>query len=110
VAGDMSNLIIIDRKHKRRNNDDQFNDPLGVEEAQKNNRNTIPIPAGSKNPIHLFIEKYGSHKMLYGKKCFALTDRKEIMSGYITKVIAPDMLYLKNKGVVKFSDCISLEE
>ena len=101
-------LIIIDRKKKRANSDNQWVDALGLEEARKEKARTIDIPSDSDNPIHKFIRTWGSHKLLLGKKVFCLNDRKEMLSGFIVDVIAPYYLSLRNKGVVKFSDVISV--
>ena len=103
-------LIIVDRKHKRANSDNQWKDPLGVEDAKHEKARTIEVPNDSKNPVHEFIRKWGSHKQLLGKKAFCLTDRKEMMWGYIIDVFPPFYLHLKNKGIAKFDDVISIAE
>ena len=104
----MPNTIIIDRKRKRANSDNQWVDPLGIEQAKKEKLRTIDVPSDSDNPIHKFIRQWGSHKLLLGRKVHCLTDRKEMLSGYVVDVIAPFYLLLKNKGIVKFSDVISI--
>ena len=101
--------IIVDRKHKRKNFDNNWSDPLGVEEARREKARTIEVPLDSDNPVHKFIAMWGSHKLLLGHKAHCITDRKEMMSGFIVDVIPPDYLHLKNKGVVRFKDVISLE-
>lgn len=103
----MPNLIIIDRKHKRKNSDEQWNDPLGTEEAKYNKARTIEIPKETKNPVYTAITSMGI-KSLLGRIAYCLNDKKEILSGRIVDVIPPGYLHLKNKGVVKIDDCISL--
>ena len=103
-------LIIVDRKRKQRSFDDQWSDPFGIEEAKREKARTIDVPNDSVNPIHKFIRKWGSHKLLLGKKVYCLTDQKTFLSGYIVDVIPPDYLLLRNKGIAKFEDVITLEE
>ena len=102
--------IIVDRKHKRANFDNQWADPFSVELAKKEQARTIDVPKDDKNPIYEFIRKWGSHKLLLGKKVHCLTDRQTVLSGYIVDVIPPSYLLLKNKGVAKFSDVITIGE
>ena len=104
----MANLIIVDRKHKRASSDSQWKDPLGVDEARREKARTIDIPSDSDNVIHKFIRTWGSHKLLLGRKVHCITDKKEMLSGFIVDVIAPYYLSLRNKGVVKFSDVVSI--
>ena len=101
--------VVAELRNKPINWDKDWTDPLGIDEAKRNKANTIEIPNDSKNVIHEFLRKWGNVKLLYGKKAFCLTDRKEIMSGFIVKVIPPHYLLLKNKGLARFSDVISLE-
>ena len=102
--------IIIDRKHKRANFDNQWNDVFSLDNAKKEQARTIDVPNDSKNPVHEFIRKWGSHKLLLNKTAFCITDRKEILSGRIVDVIPPYYLLLKNKGVATFDSVISISE
>jgi hypothetical protein len=105
----LSNLIIVDRKHKRKNFDNDWSDPFSLDETRKEKARTISIERGSSNAVHRYIEKWG-HKAILGKRVFALNDRQEPISGYAVDVIPPDYIHLKNKGVVRFKDCISIGE
>lgn len=101
--------VVTELRKKPINWDKDYTDVLGIDEAKHNRQNTIEVPKDSHNPIHEFLRKWGNAKLLIGKKAFCLTDRKEVMSGFITKVMPPCYLLLKDKGVADFSDCISLE-
>ena len=105
----MGNLIIVDRKKKKASFDNQFTDPLGVDEAKREKARTIDIPNDSTNPIHKFLRLWDSPKLLLGRCVHCLIDKKEVLSGYIVDVIPPFYLHLKDKGVVKFSDVVSME-
>ena len=102
--------IIVDRKHKRANFDNQWADPFSVELAKKEKARTIDIPNDSKNPVHEFIRKWGSHKLLLNKTAFCMTDKQTILSGRIVDIIPPHYLLLKNKGVATFDSVISISE
>jgi len=107
----MSNLIIIDRKKRRRYlmMDEQVNDPLGVDQAKHEKARTIEVPSDSDNPVHKFLREWKDHTFLLGHKAFCLNDKKDIMTGHIVKVIAPNWLVLKKKDAcVRFEDVISI--
>ena len=101
-------IIIVDRKHKKANSDNQWKDPLGIEEAKREKARTIEVPNDSDNPIYKFLRQWPL-KCLLGKKVFCLTDRKMMISGHIKDVIPPDYLLLKNDGgMARFKDVVSI--
>jgi hypothetical protein len=99
--------IIVDRKHKRANSDNQWSDPLGVEQAKREKARTIEIPKDSINPAYQMISLMGV-KSLLGLKAFCLNDRKEMISGIIVDIIPPFYISLRNKGVFKLDDVVSM--
>lgn len=103
--------IIIDRKKKRfkYGMDLNWDDPLFIESAKCQKAITIDIPNDSRNPIHNYMRRWG-HKALLGKRAFALKDTGEILSGFIVDIIPPYYISLKDKGVVKIDDVISIGE
>jgi len=103
----MGNLIIVDRKHKRANSDNDWVDPLGVDSARQEKARTISIPRGSVNPAYQVITSMGV-KALLGRTAYCFNDRKEVVSGVIADVIPPYYLHLRNKGVFKLDDVISI--
>lgn len=100
-------MIIIDRKKKRANFDNQWSDPLGIEEARKNKAVTIEIPKDSKNPAHLIMASFGA-KSLIGKTAYCFNSKKDIVSGRIVDIIPPHFIHLRNKGVFKLDDIVSI--
>ena len=100
-------MIIMDRKKKRANSDNQWVDPLGIEEAKRNKAITIEIPKGTKNPAYILMSSMGV-KALLGRIAYCLDSKKELMTGRIVDIIPPGYLHLKNKGVVKIDDVISI--
>ena len=103
----MGNLIIVDRKLKRASTDRQWTDPLGVDDAKRDKARTIEIPKGSKNPAHQVMSTMGI-KSLLGRRAFCFNDRKEVVSGVIADIIPPHYLHLRNKGVFRIDDVISI--
>jgi hypothetical protein len=101
--------IIIDRKHKRANFDDQWVDPMGIERARIEKARTIDIPNDSKEPIHRFLREHGL-KALLKKKVYCVTDKKDFIVGFIQDIIPPDMIMIYNKGIARFKDVISIGE
>lgn len=103
----MSNIIIVDRKHKRANFDNQWKDPFSLDEAKKEKARTISIPRGSKNPAYQVMETMGV-KALLGRQAFCFNDKKEVISGIVADVIPPDYIHLRNKGVFTIDSVISI--
>lgn len=105
--------IIIDYKRKRKISDDQWKDPLGIDEAQKAHSQTIEISSKSENVIDKFLLIWQSPKMLLGKKVYALRDDKTVMSGRVVDVWPSRFVLIKdNKGdnrPVEFGSVISME-
>ena len=104
----MSNLIIVDRKHKRANSDNNWDDPLSVEHAKREKARTIEIPKDSKLPIHEALRSIGV-KGLLGRKVFCITEKMDVLSGNIQDIMPPDFIMIRNKGVARFKDCIAIE-
>lgn len=103
----MSNLIIIDRKHKRANSDNTWTDALGVDDAKREKARTIEIPKGSKNPAHQVMATQGT-KGLLGRKAWCFNSKQEVVTGFISQVLPPHFIHLKNKGVFKLDDVFSI--
>jgi hypothetical protein len=97
----------MDRKRKKANSDNQWNDPLGIEEVKNNKSRTIEIPKDSKNPAHILIASIGV-KALIGRIAYCLNKKQEMVSGRIVDVIPPKYIHLKNKGVFTLDDVISI--
>ena len=103
----MGNLIIIDRKSKRANADENWQDPLGIDHAKREKARTISIPNEDRRPIYNFLREH-SVKELLNKRVFCMKDNKEVMSGIVQDIIPPDYVVLRNKGVAKLTDVISI--
>ena len=103
----MSNIIIIDRKNKRASLDNNWDDALGVDHAKREKARTINIPKDSKNPAHQVMTAMGV-KALLGRKAFCFNSKQEMVSGIISDVIPPNYIHLRNKGVFKIDDVISI--
>lgn len=105
----MSVEIIVDRRKKRFHlgMDEQWNDPLGVDEAKKEKARTIEIPKGDKNPVYQVLSNMGISGLI-GRTAYCLTDKQEMFNGVIQRIVPPDLLILRNKGVARIKDVISL--
>lgn len=103
----MSNLIIIDRKHKRANSDNNWDDALGVDAAKREKARTIEVPKDSMNPIHRFLREH-SIKELIGRDVYCIKKNTDVLSGKIQDIIPPGYVLVRNKGVAKFDDVISI--
>ena len=91
--------IMIDRKHKRANFDNQWNDPLGVEAAQEKKKHEIQVDKSSTNPVDRFLLAYSDPKLLLGKKAYAVNkDASKFYYGPITDVHPRRLLFIKYKG------------
>jgi len=109
--------FIIDRKKKRYKYgmDEQWNDPLGIEQAQKNKARTIEFYKNSDNLIDKFVcNGIGTDaKSLIGKKIWAIkSDNSRIFEGYIVGVHPSRHIIIKVNGEnipIRFQDVISME-
>ena len=99
--------IIIDRKHKRANSDNNWTDPLGVEDAKKEKARTFEIPRGSKNPAHQVMASMGASALI-GRRAWCFNSRQEVVSGVISGVYPPHYIHIKDKGVFKLDDVFSI--
>ena len=109
----MSNLIIVDRKRKRRNFDDQWTDPLGLEQSKIDKAREIVIDSKSQNPIDRFLSTWSDCKLLLGKEVWAKkSDNSCILSGRIVDVCPGRVLLVKNHDKenipIRFEDCVTL--
>lgn len=86
--------IIIGRKNKRWTNDFAEKDVLGLDQAQKNKLNELPISDTEENPIDKWLCQ-NPPKSLIGKKAYALRDNDESISGWIVDVYPARMLLVK---------------
>ena len=105
-------LIIVDRKHKRANSDDQWKDPLGVEVAQKSHENEIEVHM-KDNPIDKFLLEWPDAKCLLGKTAYALRHDDTVIAGRIVDVYPGRLILIKtSKGEnrpAEFEKVIALE-
>ena len=93
--------IIIDRKKKRYafGLDEQFNDPLGVEEARKGKSNTIEIEKGSINPIDKYLMEH-TPKELIGKKVWCMKKKSnKTYSGWVVDVYPARVLLVRSNDL-----------
>ena len=108
--------IIIDRKKKRfyYGLDSNWNDPLGLEKAQKDRANTIEIDKNSTNIIDKYLIEHPNPKDLLGKKIWAMKDDKsKTFCGWIVDVYPSRILLCNCNGEnipIRFIDVISMEK
>ena len=105
--------IIVDRKRKRKSSDDQWNDPLGVDQAREAKANTIEIDTKQDNPIDKFLARWGDTKLLIGKRVWAKKDKSfKIIDGKVVNVYPSRFLLVKIKNgtnvPVEFSRVLSM--
>ena len=111
---DKSPVIIIDRKEKRKNFDNQWSDPLGVEDAKKEKARTINVDKDAKNPIDRFL-CYHPLSELLGKKVWAVkSDRSRFFEGWVVDIYPSRHILIKEAGTkmnmpMEFDSVIAME-
>lgn len=109
-------LIIIDRKHKRKNFDYDWTDAMGTEDAKREKAKSLYVDKDSDNPIDKFLMKhdYRDHKALLGKKVWCVkSDKSRFFEGYIMDVYPSRILLVKCNGnnlPMQFDSVISIED
>lgn len=105
-------IIIIDHKHKKANSDNQWVDPLGVEQAKRLKAHTLEVDPNSKNVVDRFICDNGA-KALKGKKAYCMDDQDRMFEGWIMDCYVSRMLLIKIDGKnrpFEFSAIIAIGE
>ena len=108
-----SMIIITDYKRKRKHSSNQWDDPLGIEDAKKSNANKLVIDKASENIIDKFLME-NSISDLMGKKMWAVkSDKSQTFVGWVVNVYPSRHLLCKINGEnmpVRFEDVIALDK
>ena len=87
--------IIIDRKHKRANADNQWDDTFSFEQGKKEKFVTLEIEKGSDDIVDKFLMN-NSLEALKGKMVYALKKGTDVMiSGRVAKILVDRILLLR---------------
>jgi len=104
--------IIIDRKKKRAGLDNQWHDPLGVEQARANKAREIEVDTQGNNPIDKYLLA-NPLKSLVGKKVWGIKDDKSrTYCGWVVDVYPGRILLVKVNSEnipINFEHIISME-